>query len=292
MKFHIGTIAIFLSAAVHAQELTDVSLCLKKNPSAQLDSVGSESGNLFRKLGHHGPAVENPWAAFRLYFDKRTSIDLYSKANPGLELKRYHWYPSREEQLAGSGADCYKVGKTVGLGGVRLWEDGKLIPLHPVSLRWARVGQEADSSWMELHSEGVPYRGKELNILIRVTVYPDRREARVSAISLDGEPVRFVTGINYFESLEVHSGKGFLATWGRHPEDLAVSDARVGAAVLFREKDFEMREDDGRQILLISRPSIQVETWICPASSMEEELHSPDKFLRYIKESNPTKYEK
>ena len=283
MKLLSVLIPIFLTVAVHAQEGTDVSLYLKKNPATQLDSVSSKSGNLFRKLGHHGPAVENPWAAFRLYFDKRTAIDLYSKANPGLELKKHQWYPEKKDQLAGSGADSYKVGKTIGLGGIRLWHDGKLIPLHPVSLRWARVGQEADSSWMDLYSMQVPYAGKEVDILIRVTVYPDRREARVSAISLDGGPVRFVTGINYFNSLDVRSGQGFLATWGLHPEGLAVTRTEVGAALLYQEKDFEQQVNDGRQILLISKPRIQLETWISPASSGEEELDSPERFLEYLK---------
>ena len=42
-----------------AQNKTDVSLFLKKDKTNYLTEIESESGNLFTKLGHHGPAVEN-----------------------------------------------------------------------------------------------------------------------------------------------------------------------------------------------------------------------------------------
>ena len=86
-----------------AQNLTDVSLFLKKDKSNYLTEIESESGNMFTKLGHHGPAVENQYLGFRFYFDKKTAIDIYSKAKPGLEIRDKKWYPSKKEQRAGYG---------------------------------------------------------------------------------------------------------------------------------------------------------------------------------------------
>lgn len=40
------------------------------------------------------------------------------------------------------GADYYKVGPTVGLGGIRLWDGENVLPLDPVSKRTARVVKE------------------------------------------------------------------------------------------------------------------------------------------------------
>ena len=94
---------LFLPALCQAQ--TDVSLFFKKGDQKQLLSVESKSGNLFSKLGHHGPAIENPWYGLRLYFDKKTAIDVYSKAEKRLELKEKQWYPSKKEQQEGWGAD-------------------------------------------------------------------------------------------------------------------------------------------------------------------------------------------
>lgn len=284
LKKQIALLFLILFTQVGiGQDRTDVSLYLKKK-GEQLDSISSANGNLFHKLGHHGPAVENPWLAFRFYFDKRTSIDIYSKASPAMELKEHYWYPDRSEQEKGAGADYYKVGKTVGLGGVRLWDGDKLIPLHPVSRRTARVFHCSDSSYMELQSEGVEYLDQKVNILVRLTVYPDRREARVEAFSLSGHEVRFATGINYFDDFTVRRKEGYIATWGLHPEDVAATPTRVGAAILFSSRQFEKQVDDGKQILLVSKPSTKVTTWITSGNAREKELNSFDGFISYVEQ--------
>jgi hypothetical protein len=50
-----------------------------------VEEISDPSGDLFRTIGHHGPAVENEWLALRIYFDFKTAIDVYSKVTPGLE---------------------------------------------------------------------------------------------------------------------------------------------------------------------------------------------------------------
>ena len=89
------------TGAVYGQASTAVSMYMKKDKETQLEYIESKSGNLFSKLGHHGPAIENQWYALRLYFSKKTAIDVYSKAKPGLELAEKKWYPSKKEQLEG-----------------------------------------------------------------------------------------------------------------------------------------------------------------------------------------------
>ena len=271
---------------IFAQNKTDVSLFLKNDKNNYLQSIESKWGNLFKKLGHHGPAVENQWFALRIYFDKKTAIDVYSKANPGLEIRDKRWYPSKKEQLSGYGADYYKVGKTVGLGGIKLWDGEKVIPLHPVSKRSAKVKSEGDVSYMEMLSEGVKYRDKMVDILVRVTVFADKREAKVEAFSTNGEPVCFVTGINYFEELEIDKKDNYIATWGIHPEDVAAEKVKIGAAILFDKIDFIKELDDGKQYLLISKPTNKLETWITSANERETEINSFNDFKKILENIN------
>lgn len=265
-----------------AQNKTDVSLFFKKDKSNYLSEIESESGNLFTKLGHHGPAVENQWLGFRIYFDKKTAIDIYSKAKPGLEIRDKKWYPSKKEQRAGYGADYYKVGKSVGLGGVKLWDGDKIVPLHPVSRRSAKVVTEGDVSYMEMLSEGVAYKGKKVDVSVRVTVYADKREAKVEAFSENGETVQFATGINYFKNLEIVKQDNFIATWGIHPEDVAAEKVKVAAAILFNKNDFEKQVDDGDQHLLISKPTKNMLTWITSANAREPEINTFEKFIKEV----------
>ena len=281
IRTHIFFLVLFFYGNSFAQK-TDVSLFLKKDKEIYLNDVASESGNLFTKLGHHGPAVENQWLGFRIYFNKKTAIDVYSKARPGLEIRDKKWYPSKREQLAGYGADYYKVGKSVGLGGVKLWDGEKLVPLHPVSLRSAKVATEGNISYMEMLSEGVSYKGKKVDILIRVTVFSDKREAKVEAFSNTGEEVQFATGINYFEDLKIHKQENYIATWGIHPEDVAAEKVEIGAAIFFNKNDFEKQIDDGKQHLLISKPTNSMHTWITSANGREPELNTNEEFIDFL----------
>ncbi|MCG6188607.1 DUF4861 family protein [Maribellus maritimus] len=286
MRIFSSAIMFFVIIQCVAQNKTDVSLYLKKDRNNYLTLVESKSGNLFTKLGHHGPAIENQWLGFRLYFNKKAAIDVYSKAKPGLEIREKKWYPSKNEQRNGWGADYYKVGKTVGLGGVRLWDGKKVVPLHPVSLRSARVEKGEDSSYMEMVSEGVRYKGEKVTILVRVTVFPDKREATVEASSQTGESVQFVTGINYFKKLKVKKSDNYIATWGIHPEDVAAEQVEIGGAILFDSSDFENEIDDGNQYLLISIPTKQMEIRITSANAREAEMNSFEKFEQYLDEQN------
>jgi len=282
MRSILITILIITSLQGFAQNKTDNSLFLKKDKNNYLTEVESKSGNMFRKVGHHGPAIENQWLGFRIYFDKKTAIDIYSKEKPGLEIREKKWYPSKKEQLEGWGADYYKVGKSVGLGGIKLWDGEKIVPLHPVSKRSAKVKTEGDISIMEMLSEGVNYKGGKVDILIRVTVFSDKREAKIEAFSVNEDVVQFATGINYFKNLEVVKKDSYIATWGIHPEDVAAEKVKVAAAILFNKNDFEKQLDDGDQHLLISKPTKNIETWITSANAREAEINTFERFKKTL----------
>lgn len=282
MKYTLFFFFLLAPIALFSQDNTAASMYLKKDKNTQLDYIESKSGNLFSKLGHHGPAIENQWYALRLYFSRKTAIDVYSKAKPGLELAEKKWYPSKKEQLAGWGADYYKVGNTVGLGGVKLWNGEKVLDLHPVDLRSARVTVYDDSTSIDMISEGVPYRGKKLNIKVCVTVYSSKREAKVEAFSMTGEPVQFVTGINYFKNLETRTGENYALTWGIHPEDVAAEKVKVGAAIILQKAVIEQQLDDGKQLLFITKPVQSFSSRIASFNAREDGIDSFESFEKQV----------
>jgi hypothetical protein len=255
---------------------------MKSDSSAYQTEIRSESGDLYLTIGHHGPAVENEWMALRIYFDQKCVIDVYNKARPGLELKENRWYPDAEQQKAGWGADYYKVGKTIGLGGVRLWDGKQVVKLNPVSMRTAKVFKKEYSSVMEMISAGIPYKDRKVDILVRVTVKSGVRFADVEAEVLSGGPVRFVTGINYHPGLEILKKEGRIATWGTHPEDVAAERVAIGAALIYQPGDFVKLQDDGSEILLISKSTAKISAKIISACAREPELNNLEKFVRYI----------
>ena len=77
-------------ARVHAQ------MWLKNEDKSlrAADTVSSDRDNMYHRLHHHGPAFESEYAAYRIYFDKKQTIDTYGKKSPRLELAETMWYPS------------------------------------------------------------------------------------------------------------------------------------------------------------------------------------------------------
>lgn len=281
MKSKLFIVCILLCGTLSAQNQTETSMFLRKDSSKYLDVVSSETGNLFLKIGHHGPAIENEWLALRIYFDKKAAIDVYSKQKPGLELREFRWYPTPEEQKNGWGADYYKAGTTVGLGGIRLWDGSKVVPLDPVSNRTAKVKKEANISYMEMISENVPYKNTTVDILVRVTVFSGLRKAKVEAFALTDSPVQFVTGINYHKGQEVIVEGNRIFAWGLHPEDVAAEKVEIGSAILFNNIDFEKKMDDREQHILISKPTKYISYWISSANEKEAEINTLEKFMNF-----------
>ena len=228
-----------------------------------------EIGMAGMSITDHGPAIENEWMGVRIYFDKRCALDVYNKQRVGLELAGASWYPTEEQQQAGWGSDQYKVGPTIGIGGVRLWDNGKVVRLDPVSMRTARVRKEAGCSQIEMLSEDVPYKGGTVDILIRVSAFTGIREVKVEAFALCDDPVEFVTGINYWETTETFQGDHYVGTWGLHPEDVAASPQTIGAAVLYNPDDIAQTVKTENEILLVSKPAKVLTTWIVSACEKE-----------------------
>jgi len=280
-KLIIICASFFFSSALFAQNKTDVSLKWKDSDKQEI-SIESDSGNLYNQLCHHGPAIENEWIGLRLYFDFKCAVDVYNKTRPGLELAAASWYPTVEQQKEGWGADQYKVGKTVGCGGVRLWDGEKVVYLNPVTKRTARVCKEANYSYMEMLSEGVPYKGDSIDILVRVTVFSGTRAAKVEAFALCDKPVQFLTGLNYHATTVTKEGKNYISTWGIHPEDVAAFQLAIGAAIIYNPDDFSSVKKVENEYQLISKPGKYLATWISAACEKEQELNTIEKFNSYL----------
>ncbi|MBN2611175.1 MAG: DUF4861 family protein [Bacteroidales bacterium] len=266
-----------------SQNKTAISLKWKDSEKQEAE-ISSETGNLYNKLGHHGPAIENEWLGLRIYFDHKVAIDVYNKSQTRLELLEAAWYPTPEQQKEGWGADQYKVGSTVGLGGVRLWDGEKPVFLNPVKKRTARVFKEANISYMEMLSEGVPYKGDSIDILVRVTVFSGIREAKVEAFALCDKPVHFLTGINYHKNTQTRQGDNFICTWGIHPEDVAAFQLAIGAGIIYNPDDYEQVIKSDKEFQLISKPAKYLATWITSASERDVSFNTMEKFVEYLEE--------
>ena len=158
----------------------------------------------YHSLHHHGVAVESELMAYRIYFDKKQTIDPYCKRTPQLELAKSYWYPNDSLLAEGYGDDILRVSGTVGVGSVKYWNGKKHVHIEPVKERSERiVSQKKDQATIEVSVKGweIPTAkrsysdsGRVTDMTVRYTLKAGHRDMRCDV--LVSEPVEgLCTGV-------------------------------------------------------------------------------------------------
>ena len=288
MKRHTTIFAATAAASAllfcaQSQAQTATSLFWRAD-SLQVSEIVSQQAVQYNFVGHHGPAVENSHCALRIYFNDSGAIDVYSKSGKQMELRKYLWYPTPEQQAnEGAGCDEYLVGRTVGLGGITLWDGREEVKLKATKGRTARVGQIRGGSFAEMVAYGVQYKGESVDILIRVEMKDNSRVAKIIGRELNGKKVQFLTGVNYHKGETVEYGRNYIAVWGVHPADVSAAPSPLGGGMWFKPRNFETVEKTADMVRIISKPASEISTEVVAASIKEDELCSEAKFISYMR---------
>lgn len=174
-----------------------------KNPDkslAEKSQLASEKDDMYRKLHHHGPAFESEYAAYRIYFDKKQSIDTYGKKQPRLELRETMWYPSDEQLAAGYGHDNLRVFGSISVGALKGWNPQKRRMEHIVDMRRREATIRAYGplrTVVDMRVEGWKYGGREIDMTSRYILYGGGSVVKVENF-IGGDAVdelEFTTGV-------------------------------------------------------------------------------------------------
>ena len=175
----------------------------------------------YHQLHHHGVAVESELMAYRIYFDKKQTIDPYCKRTPRLELAQSYWYPNDSLLAAGYGDDVLRVSGTVGVGSVKYWNGRKHGHIEPVAQRSQRiVSQTRNKATIEVAVKGWQVEEHSVEMATNYTMRAGHRDMRCD-VSLS-EPVEgLCTGV---QTIPAKGGKDtvtiilsngvLLASWG------------------------------------------------------------------------------
>ncbi len=191
----------------------------KSRPHAPITSIESPTGDLYNYLHHHGPAFENELVAYRLYFDKKQTVDIYGKFNKGFEVAASGWYPNDEQLAQGFGDDVLRVSGSCGVGTLKGWDTKKkkAIHIHPIDNRRATiVAYGPVRTIVEMAVEGWQYNDSNLDMTCRYTLYGGHRDAQVDVLfsqALSNEI--FCTGVQDIKDSQSYSDhNGLIACWG------------------------------------------------------------------------------
>ncbi|MBQ7997185.1 MAG: DUF4861 family protein [Paludibacteraceae bacterium] len=193
-----------------------------------------EKEDVYHSLHHHGVAVESEQMAYRIYFDKKQTIDPYCKRTPQLELAESHWYPNDSLLAAGYGDDILRVSGTVGVGSVKFWNGKKMVHIEHIRERSQRiVRQTLNAATIEVAVKGweVPkspianLKSQIADIAVQYTLRAGHRDMRCDVYA--SAPVEgLCTGVQFvpkdlkdpkdfkdFISIQLPNGV-LLASWG------------------------------------------------------------------------------
>ncbi|MDE6828109.1 MAG: DUF4861 domain-containing protein, partial [Alistipes sp.] len=228
--------------------------------------LSSEKDDMYRKLHHHGPAFESEYAAYRIYFDKKQSIDTYGKKQPRLELRETMWYPSDEQLAAGCGHDNLRVFGSVSVGALKGWNPERRRMEHIVGMRRREAAIRARGplrTVVDMRVEGWKYGGREIDMTSRYILYGGgsvvKVENRIEGEGADG--LEFATGVMKIRDNKVRivrDDEGFLLeTVGcDFPENDTLKWERetVGLALWLPARQVASQIDDAASYLCQLRP--------------------------------------
>lgn len=287
-------------ARVHAQMFFRDKKSKEITPT---DTAASPTGNLYNDLHHHGPAFESELMAYRLYFDRKQTVDLYGKYSKQLELAESLWYPTDEQLAKGFGDDILRVSGSVGIGTLKGWTGKKAIHIEPVKNREARILAKGPvRTVVDMNVTGWEYQGKSVDVKSRFILYAGQRECEViqKFTSPAASELTYVTGVQKIADSKLHISdqKGMTASWGTDwPVNDTVKYAKqtLGLAVEIPEQYVVNEVEDKVNYLYEIRPDAQGEIRYRMTVCAEKEnfgVKSPEAFFDYVnawKEKEPVR---
>ncbi|NDV54939.1 DUF4861 domain-containing protein [Parabacteroides sp. 52] len=193
--------------------------------------------SVYNLLHHHGPAFESELVAYRIYFDKKQTVDIYGKFNKGLEIEESQFYPTNEQLARGFGDDVLRVSGSCGLGTLKGWNGEKALHIEPVESRTESVLATGPvRTVVDVDVNGWQYQESLLSMKIRYILYAGHRDCQVQ-VQFDrplGKEV-FSSGVmNIQGSTSFSDQKGLIACWGTDwpvNDTLTYAKETVGLAV-------------------------------------------------------------
>lgn len=247
---------------------------------------------VYNHLHHHGPAFESELVAYRVYFDKKQTVDIYGKFTKQLEIEKSQFYPTDEQLAQGYGDDVLLVGNSCGLGTLKGW-DGR----QTTHIEHAEAFTETVRSYgpvrtiVDVCTSHWQYQGADLQMTVRYILYAGHRDCEVQ-VYFD-EPLNketFCTGLLKMKDSRTYSDhKGLLACWGTDwpvGDTIKYAKETVGLAVSIPECLVrEETKDQYNNLYTIQAEGHRSFNYYIVFTSMKETFgyKAPEVWFEYVK---------
>ena len=278
------------------------ALMFFNNPDTSITptlETSSTADNMYNQMYMHGPAWESDKIAYRLYFDRKTTVDVYSKKKYRLELDDTKGYPTDVQLADHYGDDNLWVGNSVGVGTLKGWNGTEATHIDPMNKRTAQIVINGNlRTVVDMAVEGWQYQGQSVNVTARYIQYARHRDMVTQVIigsPAAQENLNFSTGVQKVRESQVHINEknGIIALWGTEyptPDTLKYARETFGLGVIVPQTSIEKFTTDPLNHLFVIKNNKQpvIEYYITAASQKEEEGYkTADEFFAYMQELKP-----
>jgi hypothetical protein len=208
-----------ITASQHESFPTEVYADLIYKPKGAeakfVQEMSSTKNDMYNQMHHHGVAFESALIGYRIYFDNKSTIDLYGKKKQQLELATTGWYPTDEQAAAGYGDDALRVFDLVGVGTVKGWNGTKATHIDKFDKRTQRIVATGKlRTVVESDVEGWQYEGKKINMTVRYILYARHRDA-ICEVRASEDIENLATGVQGIKAgPTMTDNKGLVGSWG------------------------------------------------------------------------------
>ncbi len=221
-------------------------------PSLRVPAEHTDHSTFIR---YEGPGWESDKVGYRFYLDWRNAIDIFGKKttamvlqNVGLDgFESYH-------QMSDWGMDILKVGESLGIGTLAMWQDGQA---HRIA--------KTDSVVCTITANGVVFSqirtkyfgwkmaSSSYNVVSDLSITAGSRLTK-QAVTISAAPQNLCTGIVKLENTQTisavatDSGWVYFATYGKQ----SLADDNLGMAILYQKNNLiELTEDSLSHVVVL-----------------------------------------
>ena len=207
-------------------------------------------------IKYEGPGWESDKVAFRFYLDQRNGIDVFAKKVPGIVLPavgvdgydNYH-------KMDNWGMDNARVGKSLGLGSIAIWDGSKAIRVEERDSAIAYIQQDGKvRSQVNTTFYGWNANGVKCNLQSLISIDAGSRASHME-LKVDKAIDNITTGIIINKNAEYRHVNGekwsYIATFGKQ----SMNDGDIqGLVIFYRTKQLISLEKDSLNHLVVLKP--------------------------------------
>jgi hypothetical protein len=238
-------------------------------------------------IRYEGPGWESDKVGYRFYLDWRNATDIFGKKVDEMVLQNvgkdgfdsYH-------QMADWGMDILKVGESLGIGSIAMWENNKANRVAQTDSITCKVSANGPIySQISTTYFGWQINGEKYNLISNLSIAAGSRITK-HLIQITNNPNNLCTGIVKHDAAKIikgpnsNNGWNYLATYGK--QSLAADN--LGMAILYKNSDFvEQNEDEHSHVTLMNVKDGKLEYYFLAAWVQEiGGLQTLEEFQQYL----------